>query len=59
MHSFSPILDGRFTDVNQAACRLLGYQREELVGKTILDIIPPEDAPRLAAVRRTCWCRDR
>ena len=44
-------LDGRFTDVNQAACRMLGYERDELVGKTILDIIPPEDAPRLAAVR--------
>jgi PAS domain S-box-containing protein len=44
-------LDGRFTDVNQAACRMLGYEREELVGKTILDIIPPEDAPRLATVR--------
>jgi PAS domain S-box-containing protein len=44
-------LDGRFTDVNRAACRLLGYEREELVGKTIMDIIPVEDAPRLAAVR--------
>jgi PAS domain S-box-containing protein len=44
-------LDGRLTDVNQAACRMLGYSREELVGKTILDIIPPEDAPRLAAVK--------
>jgi PAS domain S-box-containing protein len=44
-------LDGRFTDVNQAACRMLGYTRGELVGRTILDIIPPEDAPRLAAVR--------
>ncbi len=44
-------LDGRFTDVNQAACRMLGYARDELVGKTILDIIPPEDAPRLAAVK--------
>ena len=30
---------------------MLGYAREELVGKTILDIIPPEDAPRLAAVK--------
>ncbi len=44
-------LDGRFTDVNQAACRMLGYEREELVGKTIFDIIPPEDAARLATVR--------
>jgi PAS domain S-box-containing protein len=44
-------LTGRFTDVNQAACRLLGCARDELIGKTILDIIPPEDAPRLEAVR--------
>jgi PAS domain S-box-containing protein len=44
-------LDGRFTDVNQAACRMLGYEREELVGKTIFDIIPAEDAPRLEEVR--------
>jgi PAS domain-containing protein len=35
----------RLTDVNQAACRLLGYDRDELVGMTILDIIPPEDVP--------------
>ena len=44
-------LDGRLTDVNQSACRMLGYGREELIGKTIADIIPPEDVPRLAAVR--------
>ena len=44
-------LEGRFTDVNLAACQLLGYERHELVGKTILDIIPPEDASRLAEVR--------
>ena len=30
---------------------MLGYAREELIGKTIADIIPPEDVPRLAAVR--------
>jgi PAS domain S-box-containing protein len=44
-------LDARFTDVNQAACRLLGYDRDELIGKTIFDIIPVEDAPRLKAVQ--------
>jgi PAS domain S-box-containing protein len=32
-------------------CRLLGYEREELVGKTIFDIIPADDAPRPVAVR--------
>ena len=44
-------LDGRFTEVNQSACRMLGCGRGELVGKTIADILPPEDVPRLAAVR--------
>jgi PAS domain S-box-containing protein len=44
-------LDGRLMDVNQTACRMLGYQREELLSKTIADIIPPEDLPRLVAVR--------
>jgi PAS domain S-box-containing protein len=44
-------LDGRFIDVNRRACEMLGYAREELIGKTIPDIIPPEDVPRLARVR--------
>jgi PAS domain S-box-containing protein len=44
-------LGGRFNDVNEAACRLLGYERAELVAKTILDIIPAEDADRLETVR--------
>jgi PAS domain S-box-containing protein len=44
-------LDGRYCDVNTAACQLLGYTREELLGKTITDLIPPEDAPRLAEDR--------
>jgi len=40
--------DGRYTDVNSAGCAMLGYRREEIVGKTILDLIPTEDAERLA-----------
>ena len=48
---FQADLDARFTDVNQAACRLLGYDRDELIGKTIFDIIPVEDADRLRAVK--------
>src|SRR5215831_14694122 len=44
-------LDGRFTDVNQTACRMLGYDRSELIGKTVFDVIPAEDAPRLKAVK--------
>jgi len=44
-------LDARLTDVNRAACRLLGYERDELVGMTIFDVILAEDAARLEATR--------
>ena len=44
-------LDARYTDVNPAACKLLGYERDELVGKTIFDLIRPEDALKLEAER--------
>jgi PAS domain S-box-containing protein len=44
-------LNARFIDVNQAACRLLGYERDELVGMTIFEVIPSEDAERLRKVR--------
>jgi PAS domain S-box-containing protein len=40
-------LDGLLCDVNGAACQLLGYPREEIVGKTIPDFIPPGDVERL------------
>ena len=36
-------LHGRYTDVNDAGCRLRGFAREEIIGKTIADFIPPED----------------
>lgn len=40
-------LNGHYTDVNAAGARMLGYTREEIVGKTILDLIPPGEAVRL------------
>lgn len=43
--------DGRYTFVNEAGCRMLGFSREEIVGKTIPDLIPPHDAERLARSR--------
>jgi PAS domain S-box-containing protein len=50
-------LAGRYTDVNDAGCEMLGYSREELVGKTVMDLVPTEDAPRLAQVRQLMLCR--
>ena len=44
-------LSGRYTAVNAAGCRLLGVREDEILGKTIVDIIAPEDAPRLWASR--------
>ena len=35
--------DGQYLDVNQSACRLLGYKKNELVGKNILDIASSSD----------------
>jgi two-component system CheB/CheR fusion protein len=43
--------DGVYTDVNEGACRLLGYARDELVGKRISDILPARDVPRLRAFK--------
>jgi PAS domain S-box-containing protein len=38
---------GRYTYVNAAACRLLGYPRDELIGKSITDLIRPGETERL------------
>jgi PAS domain S-box-containing protein len=40
-------LEGRFTEVNRAGAALLGYSPEELLGKSIVDIIPPANVARL------------
>ena len=32
----------RFVDVNPAACKLLGYTKQELLGLTVIDVIPPD-----------------
>src|SRR6185437_9293168 len=38
----SKTIDGRITSWNQAAERLLGYTATEIVGKSIMTIVPPE-----------------
>jgi diguanylate cyclase (GGDEF)-like protein/PAS domain S-box-containing protein len=35
--------DGRFLEVNSALCALVGYSRDELVGRTFLSITHPDD----------------
>ena len=39
---YTHTLDGRLITTNQAAERVLGYVREEFIGKNILDLIVPE-----------------
>ncbi|NTV69145.1 MAG: PAS domain S-box protein [Azonexaceae bacterium] len=38
--------EGRYLDVNPAACRMVGYSREELLSMTIGDIAPPGAQPQ-------------
>lgn len=44
-------LEGRYIEVNPAACALLGYTREELLNMSIVDITLPEDEPGLIESR--------
>ena len=46
-----PTSQGRYIEVNPAACALLGYTREELLNMSIMDIILPEDEPGLIESR--------
>jgi PAS domain S-box-containing protein len=39
-------LEGRLTEVNETACRLVGYGRGELLGKVVSDLISPAEAER-------------
>lgn len=41
----------RYTDVNDACCSMLGYARDELIGKTFDDLVEPRQAERLQQVR--------
>ncbi|MEI6674963.1 MAG: PAS domain S-box protein [Verrucomicrobiota bacterium] len=55
-HSATPMAvklpDGRFQEVNQAYCEMLGYSEAEVLGATIDDFIYPDDAHAAQAMRR-------
>ena len=43
-------LDLRFRAVNPALCAMLGYTEDELIGRSFLDIVHPDDRDRCAAL---------
>ncbi|SFU74294.1 PAS domain S-box-containing protein [Pustulibacterium marinum] len=36
-------LNGRFIEANPYLCKMLGYEKEELLEKSLIDFVPPED----------------
>jgi anti-anti-sigma factor len=42
--------NGRYVEANPAACELLGYTREQLLGMSSRELVRPEDLDRLAAL---------
>ena len=43
-------LDFRFRSVNPALCAMLGYTEDELIGRSFLDVVHPDDRDRCAAL---------
>jgi PAS domain S-box-containing protein len=48
---------GRFLRVNEKFCAIVGYSREELLQKTLEDIIHPEDRARMVELHRSSFQR--
>ncbi len=44
--------DGTYTYVSPAVTHILGYTREELIGKSPFDLMPPEEAARVSGLVR-------
>ncbi|HKU40956.1 MAG TPA: PAS domain S-box protein [Polyangiales bacterium] len=44
-------LSGRYIDVNAAGCKLLGFTREEILSRSIVDLLPEEEVSRLWEAR--------
>ncbi len=49
----------RFVEVNEVACKRLGYSRDELLGLSPLDIVPPEKIGEVLALLKQFRLNDR
>ncbi|MGZ3806772.1 MAG: PAS domain S-box protein, partial [Bacteriovorax sp.] len=45
-------ITGKYVEVNEAACKLLKLPKEEIIGKTIIDLIPEEEKERLESSKK-------
>ncbi|MGB2629263.1 MAG: PAS domain S-box protein [Candidatus Acidiferrum sp.] len=45
--------EGNFGQINEAACQMFGWTRDELLGMSIFDVLAPEEAGRLAELSNT------
>jgi PAS domain S-box-containing protein len=51
IHEITDDRPGRFIDVNDQACRMLGYNRDELLRMSITDIDVPEQAGKVGEIQ--------
>jgi PAS domain S-box-containing protein len=58
-HEISPTGPGRFLDVNELACRTLGYTRDEMLSMSVGDIDVPEQQQRIPAILDTLFSTGR
>jgi len=49
--------ESRCVDANRGICRMLGYRREELIGRHASDLVSPEEVPHIAAALETIAAR--
>jgi PAS domain S-box-containing protein len=49
---FLLLRDGQLIEVNDAACRMLGYTREELLSMRMEDVAPPDKLEHLSQINR-------
>jgi two-component system cell cycle sensor histidine kinase/response regulator CckA len=49
--------DGQCVDANPSMCRMLGFTREQLIGRPPCDVVAPHEAPHIEPALRTVHAR--